>query len=114
MSNFLTAFSTLLADGGEFAGTPWAWLDPIINVLKEVLWPILILVGTAGMIFAVILGVKLAKAETAEEREEAKKRIINAVIALVVIIALIALLAIFVENAPDWIDVRPDPNNGGA
>ena len=110
MSALLTTFVNLLAD--KFAGTDWAWLDPIVNVLEEVLWPILILVGTAGMIYAVVLGVKLAQAETADAREEAKKRIINAVIALVVIIALIALLAIFVDKAPEWIGVEGSSGKG--
>ena len=104
MSALLTTFVNLLA--GEFDGTKWEFLNPIVEVLQEVLWPTLILVGTAGMIFAVVLGVKLAQAETADAREEAKKRIINAVIALVVIIALIALLAIFVDKAPEWIGAK--------
>jgi len=110
MSALLTTFVNLLA---KELPESWKWLQPIIDVLKEVLWPILILVGTAGMIYAVVLGVKLAQAETADAREEAKKRIINAVIALVVIIALILLLQIFVDNAPNWIGVESTTTTGG-
>ena len=109
MSSLLTVFANLLA---KELPEGWAWLQPIIDVLKEVLWPILILVGTAGMIYAVVLGVKLAQAETADAREEAKKRIINAIIALVCIIALILLLQIFVDNAPNWIGVDTGDTGG--
>ena len=81
----------------------WAFLNPILDVLSAALIPILILVGTAGMIYAIVLGVKLARAETTEQRDEAKKRLINAVIALVVMIALILLLQLFVTNIGTWI-----------
>ncbi len=88
----------------QFAeGSQWAFLNPILEVLGAALIPILILVGTAGMIYAIVLGVKLARAETTEQRDEAKKRLINAVIALVVMIALILLLQLFVSNIGDWV-----------
>lgn len=112
MTALLTVFSSLLAQ--KTLPESWQWLQPIINVLNEVLWPILILVGTAGMIYAVVLGVQLAKAETSDAREEAKKRIINAIIALVCIIALILLLQIFITYAPEWIgatDTAPPAEN---
>ena len=95
----------------------WEWLNPILEVLGAALVPILILVATAGMIYSVVLGVKLARAETTDQRDEAKKRLINAVIALVVIIALILLLHLFVSNIGTWLgDVTGtetvDPDTG--
>ena len=84
-------------------GSEWAFLNPILEVLGAALIPILILVGTAGMIYAIVLGVKLARAETTDQRDEAKKRLINAIIALVVMIALILLLQLFVTNIEDWV-----------
>lgn len=90
-------------------GSEWEWMNPILKVLGSALIPILILVATAGMIYSVVLGVKLARAETTEQRDEAKKRLIGAVIALVVIIALILLLQLFVTNIADWLgDVVKD------
>lgn len=103
LSNLL-ALSYTLPEG-------WEWLQGILDVLETVLWPVLILVGTAGMIYAVVLGVKLARAETSDEREEAKKRIINAVIALVVIVALILLLQLFIANAPNWLGIDTTPKS---
>ncbi|PKK95830.1 MAG: hypothetical protein CVV59_01690 [Tenericutes bacterium HGW-Tenericutes-4] len=87
---------------GEFLGS-WAFLNPIMAVLNAVLVPLLVLVATAGTIYAVILGINMAKAETADKREEAKKRIINAVLALVITIALILLLNLFKSNLHNWI-----------
>lgn len=64
------------------------------------------------MIYAIVLGVKLARAESADARDEAKKRLINAIIALVVMIALILLLQLFVDNIGSWIGdaVSKDPD----
>ena len=72
---------------------------PIIDILDAMLWPVLILVGTAGSIYAIVLGVNFSKAESADKREEAKKRMINAIIGLVVTIILLILLKLFTANA---------------
>lgn len=87
----------------EFIGR-LAFLNPILNALDAILTPLLVVVATAGSIYAVILGVNMARAETADKREEAKKRIINAVVALGVTIVLILLLGIFKENIGAWIN----------
>lgn len=80
-----------------------AFLNNIVSVLESILTPILIVVATAGCIYAVILGVNMARAESAEKREEAKKRVINAVIALAVIIVLILVLRLFIDNIDVWL-----------
>ena len=90
----------------------WSFLNPVLSVLTSALIPILIIVGTAGMIYAIVLGVKLARAETSEARDEAKKRLINAIIALVVMIALILLLQLFTENIGKWLGGVVDEGSG--
>lgn len=80
---------------------------PIIKILDAMLWPVLILVGTAGSIYAIVLGVNFSKAESADKREEAKKRMINAIIGLVITIILLILLKLFTANAQtiaNWIN----------
>ena len=82
-------------------------LGPIVEILDSMLVPILIIIGTVGSIYAIILGVNFSKAESADKREEAKKRMINAIIGLVVTIILLILLKIFTANAQaiaDWIN----------
>ena len=103
MSELLTMFSQLMVTKIPDEYKDWQFLNPIIEVLASALVPILIIVGTAGMIYAIVLGVKLARAETTDARDEAKKRLINAVIALVVMIALILLLQLFTDNIAKWI-----------
>ena len=80
---------------------------PVVDILDAMLVPILILIGTAGSIYAIILGVNFSKAESSDKREEAKKRMINAIIGLVVTILLLILLKLFTANAQaiaDWIN----------
>jgi len=102
MSELLTMFSQLMFTKID-SNSQWSFLNPVLEVLASALIPILIIVGTAGMIYAIVLGVKLARAETTDARDEAKKRLINAVIALVVMIALILLLQLFTDNIGKWI-----------
>jgi len=103
------AHPMLGADTGTGTGTvdlnngQWAWVGTIIDAINTILYPLLILVGTAGTIYAVILGVNLARADSADKQTEAKKRMINAIIGLVSIIALILLLKLFCTYLPDWI-----------
>ena len=81
-------------------------MEPILSLMRNILVPLLILVGTACSIYAVILGVNYSKAEDAGKREEAKKRLVNAIIGLVVMIAILIVLWLFTSYAAqivDWI-----------
>lgn len=79
----------------------FGWLDGLLSALEKIVGPILILVAAVGVIYAIYLGVLLAKAENAEKREEAKKRIINVVIAIAITAVLIFLMYLFSSNV-DW------------
>lgn len=96
----------------QFDGTNYEWLDPILKVLDEIIWPILIVIASVGTIYAIYLGVLLAKAENADKREEAKKRVINVVIAIVVTVVLVLLMKLFVTYAPDIIKAEKPEQNG--
>lgn len=105
MKNFLFSLATLM--DGEVG--KWDWVTNITNFLKTLLPYVLIVVATAGTIYAVVLGVKMARAEDASARDEAKKRIINFIIALAVTIVLILGLQLFAKYLPTWL---PDYNFG--
>ena len=77
------------------------WLESLLGALEKIVGPILIVVGAVGIIYAIYLGVMLAKAENAEKREEAKKRIINVLIAIAITAALIFLMYLFSGHV-DW------------
>lgn len=89
--------------GEEFTG----WLLPLMNTLSIVLWVILALVGAAGGIYAVYVGIKMARADSAEARDENKKRLINIIVSIIVVIVLILF---FNTLLPGLISVFSDYN----
>ncbi len=104
---FITRFNKLLDSTGGNTDNKETEVDkvfndvfkPVIDILDSMLLPILILLGTAGSIYAIVLGVNYSKAESADKREEAKKRMINAIIGIVVTLLLLILLKLFTANA---------------
>ncbi len=44
---------------------------PIVSLLNSLMGPLLALVGAAGALYCVVLGVKFAKAEEQQDREKA-------------------------------------------
>ena len=89
---FAKAMSMMLEDGdlGQFQ-----WVYQIRDAISQVLWPILIVVAAAGSIYAIVLGVNMARADSTEKREEAKKRVVNVLVGMVIIVGLILLLELF-------------------
>ena len=67
------------------------WVITLVTAVKNIINPILILVATAGIIYAVVVGVKFAKAEDKGARDEAKQKLITVIIGIVVTAVLIAL-----------------------
>lgn len=92
---FAKAMGLMLED--QYLGK-FNWVYRIRDAINSVLWPILIVVAAAGTIYAVVLGVNMARADSTEKREEAKKRVINVLIGMVIIVALILLLYLFVNT----------------
>ena len=95
------------------------WVENIVNAINTVIWPILIVVAAAGTIYAIVLGVQMARADSTEKREEAKKRVIGVLIGMAIIIGLILLLKLFVDLIlPQLIGtdpgVQPPTGDGGA
>lgn len=108
MSNFLFKFGMMLDTVG---GTnKWGWVYDIVNFLDSFLPYLLLVVAAAGSIYAVVLGINMARAEDASKREEAKKRIINFVIAFAVTAILILLLKLFVANFEGITGIKPAEN----
>ena len=89
-------FGITEADFGAFK-----WLYPIASFLESLIVPITIILAVAGAIWVIILGVQLARAESADKASEAKKRLINVAVAIVAIIVFIWLLSWFVSKVPD-------------
>jgi Na+-driven multidrug efflux pump len=102
VANTIMSFGGMLAgDAGSRFGEQWKWLDNILNAINEILLPLLIVVGSAGTIYSVILGVNMARADSTEKREEAKKRLINVVVGIAITIGLILFFKLLI--APNGI-----------
>ena len=115
MAKALTGVSMLGETEENWKEATWYTniVQPIANALNIALGPILILLGSAGAIYAIVLGVNLSRAESADKREEAKKRLINFVIGIVAAIILLVLLKLLVKNI-DSILTWITPDTSGA
>ena len=117
--NFMNALLKAWGEGTDYENRAkyleaagFAWLENLLSALESIVGPILIVVGAVGVIYAIYLGVMLAKAENAEKREESKKRIINVVIAIAITAALIFLMYLFSNNI-DWVMSLEEKTEGG-
>ena len=109
MGRFLSLLGKIgmfLANGAEDAGgtgsstatvdydTNFGWIEgQLMPVLRPVLYALMAVVGAAGAIYAIVLGVNLARAEDQSKRDEAKKRLITVLISVGVTIALVLFFA---------------------
>lgn len=80
-----------------------AVFEPVVKLLNSILVPLLALVGAAGTIFCVILGVKFAKAEEPQDREKAKSALKNAIIGFGLIFVLILALQLLMPLMKQWV-----------
>ena len=106
MNLFAKVMSVLLrapVEGEPAIDQAFYWVYDIKDAINAISWPILIVVAAAGTIYAIVLGVNMARADSTEKREEAKKRVINVLVGMIIIVALILLLQLFVNTIlPGW------------
>ncbi|MFQ6724302.1 MAG: Mbov_0395 family pilin-like conjugal transfer protein [Clostridia bacterium] len=67
------------------------WRDKIITAVNNLLPAILIIACSVGMIWAIVVGIKMMKADNKNDRDEAKAKLINIAISIVAIAVLIGL-----------------------
>jgi len=67
------------------------WTNIISNAIDAFIGPLLIILCSLGIIYAVIVGIKMLKADSKEKRQENKQILINIAISLVAVIVLIAV-----------------------
>lgn len=81
-----------------------AMVTPIIGLLDMVVGPAILLVGSLGAIYCILLGVKLAKAEEPQERDKAKNALKNAIVGFVLIFVLIIALRAGLPAMSAWLN----------
>lgn len=92
----INSFNSLLIAGANLMEEP-AYKD-FVDIIWKILWPILAICAAAGTIYAVVLGVNMAKADSADKREEAKQRIIYTLIGVLVVVVLIVVFWLVSNN----------------
>ena len=88
----------------SWAGGDGGWADTLLNVISMVFWVAMALVASAGTIYAIYVGIKMARADSAEAREENKKRMINIIVTVILVIVLILFFNLFL---PMILEVLP-------
>ena len=73
----------------KYLQSKYGWVKTIINSINTILVPILAIVAAAGIIWSIVLGVNMARADSTDKREESKKRLIFLIIGIVVLVVLI-------------------------
>ncbi len=103
---------------GIWASTKYNWIAKIFDPISIVLYILMGIIGAAGAIYAVYLGIQLAKADEQSKRDEAKKHLITVLIAIGVTIVLVLffnLLLPEIVNAlisvPESGGDKPTPGN---
>ncbi|MBQ7880221.1 MAG: hypothetical protein IJ358_00030 [Clostridia bacterium] len=67
------------------------WQTKIVNAVDKILVPILVIGCSVGMIYAIVVGIKMMKADDKSARDENKARLINIAISIVAVAVLIGL-----------------------
>ena len=104
-SSWSAFFSQLKTSLGEDYEGVYEVLNSVFNILSIVLWVVLGITGAVGAIYAIYLGVKLARADEQGKRDEAKKHLITVAIAVGVTIVLILFFNIFLPMILDAFNV---------
>lgn len=101
MERVLFSFTGVLASSAD----PFKKVsEPVIKLINSAAGPALGIVGAIGMIYCILLGAKLAKAEEPQDREKAKAALKNAIIGFVLIFVLMMALTIGLPAMVEWLN----------
>lgn len=87
-------FLQLLANVAE------TWQGKVTTAVSNILVPLLVIACSIGMVWAIIVGIKMIKADDKTKRDENKQQLINIAISLVATAVLIGLFYALMN----WID----------
>ena len=88
-------------------------LSQVFNIISIVLWVALAIVGAVGSVYAIYLGVQLARADEQGKRDDAKKHLTTTIIAVGVTLALILVFNVFLPMLLDAFNVGQSGTEGG-
>lgn len=99
MNIFNTGMLGKFSDG--LTGTDYTFLGPILDFIENAMIPIIVILLAVSAIYAIILGVNMARADGAEKRDEAKKRILNFLIGAAVTLVLLVIVYVLASKATE-------------
>lgn len=101
MESLIFSFTGVLASSAN----PFETVsEPVIKLIESAAGPALGIVGAIGMIYCILLGAKLAKAEEPQDREKAKAALKNAIIGFVLIFVLLMALMLGLPAMVEWLN----------
>ena len=77
-------------------------IQPVLDICNSLVPIMLLIVGSVGALWCILLGVKYAKADDPQEHEKAKKGLVNAIIGFVLIFVLLIMLNIGTNILTEW------------
>ena len=102
MKTLIMMVATLIVAAVNFSPV----VQPALDILNAILWPAIAVVGAAGTIYCIFLGIKIAKSDEQNSREKAKKDLLGAVIGFALIFVLIVALKIAMPILQDWVKTQ--------
>ena len=67
------------------------WQGKVMAAVDNILVPILVIACSVGMVWAIVVGIKMMKADDKSKRDEAKATLVNIAISIVAVAVLIGL-----------------------
>ena len=77
-------------------------IQPVLDICNSLVPIMLLVVGSIGALWCILLGVKYAKADDPQEHEKAKKGLVNAIVGFVLIFILLIMLNIGTDVLIEW------------
>lgn len=102
-TNLAIGMNSLLSDVAHLAEEPNKWVQEFVKIIFQILTWAGVLVAAAGTVYAIILGINMARADSAEKREEAKQRILYTIIGIIICVVLIIVFIIVSRNIETWL-----------
>ncbi|MDO5331556.1 MAG: pilin [Bacillota bacterium] len=102
LTSLMVMGTTALCFADDAPASLTAVVIPIVDLLNDMLAPLLLVVGAVGALYCVLLGVKYARAEEPQDREKAKAHLKGAIIGFVLIFVLIVLLNLLLPYLTKW------------
>lgn len=91
----------------------FGWVRQIVEAIKTILVPVLSIVAAAGIVWAIVLGVQMARADSTDRREECKKRLIGLIVGIVVlVVVMMFFLFLFPTIMKSMLNINPDGTIG--